>query len=254
MQLQEEGRDEPAVHLDRHARFHQLPVDDLEASTLRREQHEVLGRPGADVLGEQPRHLGLGLRLGAHDHLLGGTPPDRFPPWPSGTARGGSRRQAGTRLPAGCGWQDGRVSLSVIVEVLIAALVLFGVGAAVSGGFRGLADVPADDAGDGLPAGPLQAEDLAAARFPLAFRGYRMADVDAVLARLGDNLRARDEEIDRLRGMAGYAAEASPAAGLPTPVPADGAPAPAAAPADGLAAPAPAGDPAEPAAVSLQKP
>jgi len=126
------------------------------------------------------------------------------------------------------------VSLSVIVEVLIAALVLFGVGAAVSGGFRGLADVPADDAGDGLPAGPLQAEDLAAARFALAFRGYRMADVDAVLARLGDNLRARDEEIDRLRGMSGYAAAVSPAAGLP--------------------APAPVGDPAEPAVVSLQKP
>lgn len=146
------------------------------------------------------------------------------------------------------------MSLSVIVEVLIAALVLFGVGAAVSGGFRGLADAPADDAGDGLPAGPLQAEDLAAARFPLGFRGYRMADVDAVLARLGDNLRARDEEIDRLRAMAGYAAAVSPAAGLPAPVPVDGVAAPAAAPAGGLAAPAPVGDPAEPAAVSLQKP
>ncbi len=102
------------------------------------------------------------------------------------------------------------VSVAVVVEVLLAALVIFGVGAVLTARLPGLADVPADDAGDGLPSGPLQADDLADARFPLAFRGYRMADVDAVLARLADDLRARDDEIDQLRGTAPWAPAAEP--------------------------------------------
>lgn len=93
----------------------------------------------------------------------------------------------------------GHVSLALLVEVLIAALVVGGVGALVAGRLPGLAEVPADDAGDGLPEGRLSAEDLERARFPLAFRGYRMADVDAVLDRLRGDLRERDEQIERLR-------------------------------------------------------
>jgi DivIVA domain-containing protein len=34
------------------------------------------------------------------------------------------------------------------------------------------------------PAGPLSADDLRRVRFPLAFRGYRMSEVDALLDRL----------------------------------------------------------------------
>jgi len=101
------------------------------------------------------------------------------------------------------GCDDAGVSLTVIVEVLIAALVLFGVGAAATGRLPGLADVPADEAGDGLPAGALRAEDLAAARFPLAARGYRMGAVDAVLARAAAELAERDAEIAHLRGGPG---------------------------------------------------
>lgn len=43
-----------------------------------------------------------------------------------------------------------------------------------------------DDRPDALvPAtGPLSADDLRRVRFPLAFRGYRMAEVDALLDRL----------------------------------------------------------------------
>jgi len=91
-----------------------------------------------------------------------------------------------------------RVSVTVLLVVLLAALVLFGAGAAATGRLPLLADVPADDAGDGLPEGPLRGTDLELARFPLAFRGYRMADVDRVLERLAGELTARDDEIVRL--------------------------------------------------------
>ena len=45
-----------------------------------------------------------------------------------------------------------------------------------------------DDAPDSLvPAdGPLTADDLRRIRFPVAFRGYRMAEVDALLDRLAE--------------------------------------------------------------------
>jgi DivIVA domain-containing protein len=93
-----------------------------------------------------------------------------------------------------------RVSVATVVEVLLAALVLFGVGAAATGHLGGLAEAPADDAPDPLPAGPLRPADLAAVRFPLAFRGYRMADVDAVLRRVAGELAGADADIDRPRG------------------------------------------------------
>lgn len=51
----------------------------------------------------------------------------------------------------------------------------------------------------GLPTGPLFRPDLDQVRLDLAFRGYRMDQVDAMLTRLGDELSLRDEEINRLR-------------------------------------------------------
>jgi DivIVA domain-containing protein len=42
--------------------------------------------------------------------------------------------------------------------------------------------VPAD--------GPVTADDLRRVRFPLAFRGYRMAEVDALLERLAEEREA----------------------------------------------------------------
>jgi DivIVA domain-containing protein len=41
--------------------------------------------------------------------------------------------------------------------------------------------------------GPLTAGDLRRVRFSTAFRGYRMAEVDALLDRLADELAARDD-------------------------------------------------------------
>lgn len=112
---------------------------------------------------------------------------------PTSPSRADRSAAAGTMTP---------MSVTVLIEVLLAALVLFGAGAAATGRLITLADVPADDAGDGLPEGPLRAPDLDRVHFPLAFRGYRMADVDMVIDRLAGELTIRDAEITRLGGTA----------------------------------------------------
>jgi hypothetical protein len=48
----------------------------------------------------------------------------------------------------------------------------------------------------------LLADDVADVRLPVALRGYRFAETDLLLDRLVEELRARDEEIARLRGEA----------------------------------------------------
>src|SRR5579859_2686989 len=45
----------------------------------------------------------------------------------------------------------------------------------------------------------LAADDIASVRLPVALRGYRFAETDLLLDRLGEELRARDEELARLR-------------------------------------------------------
>jgi len=55
-----------------------------------------------------------------------------------------------------------------------------------------LADAPPDRPDLALPPGPLTPADVAAVRFSLAPRGYRMDEVDAVLARLAAELADRD--------------------------------------------------------------
>lgn len=76
--------------------------------------------------------------------------------------------------------------------VLFALLVVAVVGAAVLVALRfpqagQLPEVVPDHAVAQVPAqGPLTAEDVRLVRFPVVFRGYRMADVDALLDRLAD--------------------------------------------------------------------
>jgi len=53
---------------------------------------------------------------------------------------------------------------------------------------------------EALPDRQLVAEDVVAARLPVALRGYRFAETDLLLDRLTDELRMRDDEIARLRG------------------------------------------------------
>lgn len=71
------------------------------------------------------------------------------------------------------------------VFAILAVLLLGGIAVVAAG--RG---APMTEAGDdrpdtGVPAeGPLGADDLRRVRFSLAFRGYRMSEVDALLERL----------------------------------------------------------------------
>jgi hypothetical protein len=54
-------------------------------------------------------------------------------------------------------------------------------------------DLPADRA--------MRPDEVDAVRLPVALRGYRFAETDMLLDRLADELRARDAEIARLRGV-----------------------------------------------------
>ncbi|YAL84010.1 DivIVA domain-containing protein [Dermacoccaceae bacterium W4C1] len=78
------------------------------------------------------------------------------------------------------------------------------------------ADVPTDTrAFAGLPGGALYPEDLENLRFDQVLRGYRMTEVDEVLARLQTELSERDAEIALLReervhdGLVGHPEEDS---------------------------------------------
>ena len=78
---------------------------------------------------------------------------------------------------------------------VLVVLVMGGVAMVASG--RGGSMPPAyDDRPDlALPDDrPVAADDLRRVRFPLAFRGYRMSEVDALLARLASELEERHED------------------------------------------------------------
>lgn len=74
---------------------------------------------------------------------------------------------------------------------ILVVLVLGGVAAVAAGRAGTLSEEAPDRAPVVLPDGPLTGGDLRRVRFPLAVRGYRMADVDALLDRLAHQL---DEE------------------------------------------------------------
>jgi len=84
---------------------------------------------------------------------------------------------------------------------ILVVLVLGGVAVVAAG--RG---VPMSRAYDDRPdvvlpsAGPVTADDLRRVRFSLAFRGYRMNEVDDALDRLLDELDERDRRIAELEG------------------------------------------------------
>ncbi len=84
----------------------------------------------------------------------------------------------------------------VVVEIFLIALVVFGV-AAVAMGFGGsMTRFAPDWPGRALPEERVvHPDDIEAAKFSIAFRGYRMAEVDLALDRLCAEIAGRDELI-----------------------------------------------------------
>ncbi|MCA1711309.1 MAG: DivIVA domain-containing protein [Actinobacteria bacterium] len=75
-----------------------------------------------------------------------------------------------------------------VLAILGVLAVLFGAAVVATREGEVLRDAPEDVADLALPRGPLQAEDVRSARLGLAFRGYRMSEVDALLDRLAEQL------------------------------------------------------------------
>jgi hypothetical protein len=86
-----------------------------------------------------------------------------------------------------------------LLAIVIMA-VLYVVAAKVLPAGEQIAPAVRDDAPWALPATrELTAADVAEVRLPVALRGYRFAETDLLLDRLGEELRGRDAEIARLR-------------------------------------------------------
>ena len=80
---------------------------------------------------------------------------------------------------------------------VLVVLVMGGVAAVAAGRGQPMAEEYGDRADALVPAaGPLHGQDLRRVRFSLAFRGYRMSEVDALLDRLAAQLEAAHETPD----------------------------------------------------------
>ncbi len=79
-------------------------------------------------------------------------------------------------------------ALIYLLVVLAVAATVFLVAATVFGRGEELAPLPADATPTRLPVGEIAGHDVRVLRFQQALRGYRMAEVDWVLARLADEL------------------------------------------------------------------
>jgi DivIVA domain-containing protein len=91
------------------------------------------------------------------------------------------------------------LGVSIVLFVVLLA-VLFAV-AAVTAGFGDLMQPVFQDARPvGLPEQPVGPDDLDALKFNVVLRGYKMAEVDAVLHRLSRELAERDAVLAELRG------------------------------------------------------
>jgi DivIVA domain-containing protein len=88
----------------------------------------------------------------------------------------------------------------LLLEVLAVLAVVFGVAVVLTGRGEGLSEEWPDRADTGIPRDrAMTPEDVIGLRFALAFRGYRMSEVDDALDRLAAEIAARDEAIARLR-------------------------------------------------------
>jgi DivIVA domain-containing protein len=106
-----------------------------------------------------------------------------------------------------------------VLAILGVLVVLFLAGALATREDAALAPAVRDAADVDLPTeGPVRGADLRRVRFGLALRGYRMSEVDAVLARLSAELDDRDRRLGELGSQEGPGdspALVPPAASLP---------------------------------------
>jgi DivIVA domain-containing protein len=89
--------------------------------------------------------------------------------------------------------------MALLLEILVVGVVVAAVSMFMSGWLPGMSPAPPDRTDDGLPAGRLAPKDVDRARFGLAFRGYRMEEVDSVLDRLRDQMTRYEAELASLR-------------------------------------------------------
>lgn len=105
--------------------------------------------------------------------------------------------------------------LVVALVVVVGAVTLSVVGGGESGA---LPEMPPERLQDPLPLDrPVHRGDVEALRFPLTMRGYRMADVDDALGRLGAELAERDARISDLEAALAGAAHAARSTSLEKP-------------------------------------
>lgn len=94
----------------------------------------------------------------------------------------------------------GTIEAVRVVQALIIVIVILVTAAVAMGWGDRMVSVPVDRAPAGLPAdADVSAADIPALRFNMALRGYRMAEVDRVLAQLADALASRDNRIAELQ-------------------------------------------------------
>ena len=109
----------------------------------------------------------------------------------------------------------GVLTVLVVVAVLV---VLFVAAVVATHESDFLKEAPAATPDLGLPESAVQPEDVAEVRFGLTVRGYRMREVDEVLARLAGELAARDKRIAQLEQAVAELAEQAGAEPEPTAV------------------------------------
>lgn len=98
------------------------------------------------------------------------------------------------------------VALAILIAVLIAA----GAAIVAAGYGEPMRAVTPDRVDPGLPEDrPVRARDIPGLRFSLAFRGYRMREVDTALARIAIAMHALEEEVAGLREQVPQAPEAA---------------------------------------------
>jgi DivIVA domain-containing protein len=90
----------------------------------------------------------------------------------------------------------------LLFGILVSAGVIFAIFAVTVGRGGSMTQFQPDWPGQPLPQDrPVRGSDLADARFSVAFRGYRMAEVDDALDRLAVEIAQRDERIQQLTGQ-----------------------------------------------------